>query len=120
DDLILVAGSTRLKQIPGISRFEYLSDEVDVVFMVYMGFSSPFAEDAFSDKITEFLGKGLPKTARVSVMTYGGYVKNTPFEEPAKASKDWTHGYNSPEDESSSPRLVYALDKAVKLLKGVE
>ncbi len=119
EDLVLVAGGNRLKQVPGISRFEYTGDEMDIVVMVNMGAGSAFGNDDYSDKIADFIAK-LPKTARVAIVTYGGYVKSSGFDDPSKTARNWQKSFNNTEDESNPPRLLYALDKAVKLLTKIE
>ena len=74
EELQLVIGGTRLKQIPGIQYFDQRDDLLDIVVVVELHSSFSAAIEELEEPLAKFIAK-LPKgTTRVSLVTYGEEV----------------------------------------------
>jgi len=115
EELQLVIGGTRLKQIPGIQYFDQRDDLLDIVVVVELHSSFSAAIEELEEPLAKFIAK-LPKgTTRVSLVTYGEEVKRqVQLGDPSRAANKWKRLVA--DDVPSPPPLADALRTAVKVL----
>lgn len=115
EELQLVIGGARRKQIPGIGRFELSDELVDLVLVVSTHSTFSSALEDLSEPVSKLLGKLSRTTTRVALITYGEEAKGSKLQEPAAIARRWKRVVA--EDIPNPPQLVKAVDKAIKLLQ---
>ena len=113
-ELVLEVNGAQRRDRPGVLPYEYTDGAIDLVIVLQVSLRfAPALED-----LHEPLGKlvrGLPKPARVSLVTYGSAIRAPTLGEPARAIRALDNVI--PEDEDEPPQLIKAVDRAIKILK---
>jgi hypothetical protein len=119
DEMVLTANNKALKYPPGVMKFSYVGEPVDVVLVVQTTKSYAEAleqlEQPIGDMLTD-LGKSL-KGSKVGIITYGREATQvSPLQEPPKAKRAFAKKVIA-EDDPAPPDLKDGVDKAKRLLR---
>ncbi len=119
EELVLTANNRPLKFPPGILKFSYIGEPIDVVLVVQVTKSYAEALEQLEQPIADLLsdlGKSV-KGSKVAIVTYGAEATQVSrFVEPQAAKRAFSKKVIA-EDDPALPRLKEGVDKAKRLLR---